>query len=93
MARVPEIIPISDLRQGAADVLRKVKDSDEPLVITQRGRAAAVMLSVDAYEQAEKERDLLLLLARGDKEIAAGDGIELADVLADADNLLEEDVR
>ena len=93
MARVPEIIPISDLRQGAADVLRKVKESDEPLVITQRGRAAAVMLSVDAYEQAEKERDLLLLLARGDKEIAAGDGIELADVLADADNLLEEDVQ
>lgn len=93
MARVPEIIPISDLRQGAADVLRKVRDSDEPLVITQRGRAAAVMLSVDAYEQAEKERDLLLLLAHGDKEMAAGDGIELAEVLAEADNLLEEDVQ
>ncbi len=93
MARVPEIIPISDLRKGAADVLRKVKDSDEPLVITQRGRAAAVMLSVDAYEKAEKERDLLLLLARGDKEMAAGRGIELAEVLAEADNLLEEDVQ
>ena len=93
MARVPEIIPISDLRQGAADVLRKVRESDEPLVITQRGRAAAVMLSVDAYEQAEKERDLLLLLARGDKEMAAGEGIELAEVLAEADNLLEADVQ
>jgi prevent-host-death family protein len=93
MARVPEIIPISDLRQRAADVLRKVRDSDEPLVITQRGRPAAVMLSVHAYEQAEKERDLLLLLARGDKEMAAGDGVELAEVLAEADNLLEEDVQ
>ena len=93
MARVPEIIPISDLRQGAADVLRKVRESDEPLVITQRGRAAAVMLSVDAYEQAERERDLLLLLARGDKEMAAGEGIELTEVLAEADNLLEEDVQ
>jgi prevent-host-death family protein len=90
MARVPEIIPITDLRQGAAEVLRKVKDSRDPLVITQRGRAAAVMLSMDAYEQAEHERSLLLLLARGDKEMAAGAGIELDDVLAEADRLLDE---
>ena len=93
MARVPRIIPVSDLRQGAAEVLRKVKDSREPLVITQRGRAAAVMLSVDAYEQAEKEREILLLLARGDKEIAVGNGVELDDVLAEADQLLEDGVQ
>ncbi len=91
MARIPDIIPITDLRQGAAEVLRKVRDSREPLVITQRGRAAAVMLSVDAYEQAEHERNLLLALARGDKEMASGEGIELDDVLAEADQLLAEE--
>jgi len=88
MPRVPHIIPITDLRQDAAAALKRVRTSKQPLVITQRGRAAAVMLSVEAFEQAEHERQLLLLLARGEKEIAAGDGYDLDEVLREADALL-----
>lgn len=88
MAKVPAIVPVSDLRQDAARVLRNVRSSKEPLFITQRGRATAVLLSLDAYERSEAERELLLLLARGEKEIAAGIGHSLDDVLADAEALL-----
>jgi prevent-host-death family protein len=91
MRRVANIIPITDLRQDAAGVLKHVRASGEPVVITQRGRAAAVMLSAEAYERAEHDRQLLRLLARGDKEIAAGKGYDLAAVLAEADRLLAED--
>ena len=91
MARVPTLIPVSDLRQDVADVLKRVRESREPVVITQRGRAAAVMLSVREYERAEYERDLLRALARGDKEIAAGKGHDLDSVLAEADGLLASD--
>ena len=89
MAKVPPIVPITDLRQDAAAVLERIRGSTEPLVITQRGRAAAVMLSVEAYERSERDRHLLLLLARGDKEIAAGEGMTLESVMAEADRLLE----
>ena len=82
MPRVPEIIPISDLRQDASAVLKRVKASREPLVITQRGRAAAVMLSIEEYDRAENERQILRLLARGDREIAKGEGFDLEEVLA-----------
>ena len=91
MAKVPPIVPITDLRQDAAAVLEQVRGSTQPLVITQRGRAAAVMLSVEAYERSERGRELLLLLARGDKEIAAGEGMTLESVMAEADRLLEEE--
>ncbi len=91
MGKVPNIIPITDLRQDAAGVLRRVKESREPVFITQRGRAAAVMLSADAYEKAEHDREVLRLLARGEKEIAAGKGYDLDAVLAEADALLKED--
>jgi prevent-host-death family protein len=91
MSRVLNIIPISDLRQDAAKVLKRVRDSKEPLVITQRGRAAAVMLSVEAYERSEHDRELLLLLAKGEKEIEAGKGYDLDSVLAEADALLAEE--
>jgi hypothetical protein len=46
------------------------------------------MLSIEAYEQAEHERQLLRLLARGEKEIAAGRGYDLDEVLDEADALL-----
>jgi prevent-host-death family protein len=90
MSKVPTIIPITDLRQDAATVLRRVRDSKEPVVITQRGRAAAVMMSAEAYERAEHDRELLRLLVRGEKEIAAGKGYGLDAVLAEADVLLAE---
>ncbi len=44
MAKVPNIIPITDLRQDAAAALKRLKTSKQPVVITQRGRAAAVLL-------------------------------------------------
>ncbi len=88
MGKLPEIVPVSDLRQDAAKLLKRVHDSNEPLIITQRGRAAAVMLSVEAYERSERDRDLLHLLARGEKEIERGEGHDLSSVLADADALL-----
>ena len=88
MSKVPKLVPVSDLRQDVAAVPKRLHASREPLVITQRGRATAVLLSVDAYERREQERALLQLLARGEKEIAAGKGADLDAVLAEADALL-----
>ena len=88
MPRVPDLIPVTDLRQDAAAALKRVRASKQPLVITQRGRAAAVMVSIETYERAEHERQILLLLARGESEIRAGKGHDLDEVLAEADRLL-----
>ncbi|MFQ5739248.1 MAG: type II toxin-antitoxin system Phd/YefM family antitoxin [Acidobacteriota bacterium] len=88
MVKIPQIVPVSDLRQDAAAVLKRVRDSREPLIITQRGRAAAVLLSVDEYERENSERQLLRVLARGEQEIAAGEGFDLDIVLTEADSLL-----
>ncbi len=91
MARVPHIIQITDLRQDAAGALKRIRSSRQPVVITQRGRAAAVMLSIEAYEQRESERHILQLLARGEREIAAGAGPDLDSVLAEADEALADE--
>ena len=85
MAPIPEIVPVKELRQDTASVLKRVQSSPQPFVITQRGRSAAVLLSVAAYERRERERELLRLLVRGEQEITAGVGYDLDDVLAEAD--------
>ncbi|MCH8215757.1 MAG: type II toxin-antitoxin system Phd/YefM family antitoxin [Planctomycetes bacterium] len=90
MSKIPRIVPISVLRQDAALVLKSVQNSQQPLIITQRGRAAAIMLSVESYEKSEHERELLRLLAKGEKEIAENQGYSLDSVLKEADSLLKE---
>jgi prevent-host-death family protein len=89
MTKIPNIIPITDLRQDATSVIKRVTASKEPLVITQRGRAAAVMVSMETYEHSQHELELLRLLARGEREIEAGKGYDLNAVLAEADSLLK----
>jgi prevent-host-death family protein len=89
MPKTPKIIPISDLRQKASNVVKGISASKQPVFITQRGRAAAVMVSMQAYEESQHELDILRLLARGEKEMDAGAGYELDEVLKEADRFLE----
>jgi len=88
MGKLLDIIPVSDLRQDAAKILKRLKDSKQPLIITQRGRAAAVMLSVETFERSEHDKELLRLLAKGEREIGVGEGYDLEAVLAEADSIL-----
>ena len=90
MGKLMDILPISDLRQDAAKVLKKLRDNKEPIIITQRGRAAAVIIGVEAYEKSEQDKELLRLLAQGDKEIEIGEGYDLDTVLAEADLILSQ---
>jgi len=88
--KISDIIPISDLRQDAAGILKRLRTASGPLVVTQRGRAVAVIQGVDEYEKSERELELLRQLATGEREIAAGQGHSLSSVLKDADALLDE---
>ena len=90
MAKIPNIVPITDLRQDATSIVKRLSMAGEPLIITQRGRAAAVMVSIEAYEHSQHELEILRLLARGEKEIEAGKGYDLDTILAEADSLLKE---
>jgi len=91
MGKLMNILPVSDLRQDAANVLKQLKDNKGPIIITQRGRAAAVMIGIEAYEKSEHDKELLRLLAKGDRETETGDGYDLDALLADADLLLSRE--
>ncbi|MDH3998725.1 MAG: type II toxin-antitoxin system Phd/YefM family antitoxin [Desulfuromonadales bacterium] len=58
MSKSPKIIPISDLRQNASGAIKSVTASHEPLFITQRGRATAVMVSMSDYEHTQHELEI-----------------------------------
>lgn len=88
MSAVPDIVPITDLRQDASGIVKRAAASGDPVFITQHGRATAVVVSATAYERTQHELEILRLLARGEAEIETGIGHDIDDVFADADRLL-----
>lgn len=78
-----KIIPISDLQSKAKKYVEQVKKTEQPLIVTQRGRAAAVLVSYESYEglmatQAEMTYpDWRRRLERAEKESREGKGILL----------------
>jgi prevent-host-death family protein len=90
MAPLPAIVPISELRQDAAGIIKRVIASNEPVIITQRGRAAAVLVSAEAFERTQYENEVLRVLARGDAEAVAGLGRDAEEVMTEARAFLAE---
>lgn len=82
------VIPFSELERDAASVLEDLEGSAEPALILKDGEAAAVLFSLEGYRKAQNEREILSLLIQGEKEIAAGEGFDLEEVLAEAEALV-----
>jgi prevent-host-death family protein len=77
------IIPISDLQTKAKKYVEQVRETDEPVIVTQRGRASAVLVSYESYEGLLATQDEMTFpdwrkrLARAKREEAAGKTIPL----------------
>ena len=50
-----------------------------------------MLIGVEAYEKSEHEKELLRLLAKGDREVELGEGYDLNTVLAEADTILAKE--
>ena len=88
MSKTPDIVSVSDFRQDAAALLKRLQAGAGPMVVTLHGRAVAVMQSADAYGKHEREMEQLRLFATGEREVATGKGHSLVSVMKGPDPLL-----
>lgn len=49
MTILQHVIPVSDLQRRTGAVVKRVRESKTPVLITQRGRSAAVLISAEEY--------------------------------------------
>jgi prevent-host-death family protein len=83
-----KIIPITDLQRQSRRIVGGLSKKGEPVIITQRGRAAAVLLSADRYSQIEEdlsrldELEMLNLLERGMADFDEGRTLSSKEVRA-----------
>ena len=67
-----QIKPITYLKANAAEVLERLTEAREPLVITQNGEAKAVLQDLATYEQTQETLALLKILALGNRQSEEG---------------------
>ncbi len=77
-----QVKPISFLKANAAEVLKRLAEHRQPLVITQNGEATAVLQDVATYEQTQETLALLKILALGNQEVDSGRLKPVAEVVA-----------
>ncbi|GAB2879944.1 type II toxin-antitoxin system Phd/YefM family antitoxin [Pseudoduganella ginsengisoli] len=80
-----QVKPISYLKSHAAEIVKDISESREPMLITQNGEAKLVVMDVRTYEEQEQTLALLKILALGNKEIEAGRFRSAEDVFAEMD--------
>ena len=76
-----QIKPISYLKAHAAEIVRKLNEQREPLIITQNGEAKVVIQDIESYEQTQETMALLKILALGTRQIAGGKVQPAAEVI------------
>lgn len=77
-----QIKPISYLKSHAAEIVRKLGNQREPLIITQKGEAKLVIQDIVSYEQMQETVALLKILALGNAQVEAGQVQPASEVIA-----------
>lgn len=80
--KLGRIKPISYFKANAAEIMIDLRETGEPMVITQNGEATAVVQDIASYEKDQETLALLKILALGQRDIEAGRTKPAEDVIA-----------
>ena len=65
---MPQIRPVSDLRNSFADISREVHESGEPIFLTKNGYGDMVVMSMEAFERRQFESEIYIKLKEAERE-------------------------
>jgi antitoxin YefM len=71
-----DIRPLSEFRANAAAFIQQVRRTRRPLVLTQHGKSAAVLLDVEEYERLVERVELLEDVATAEAQLERGEGVK-----------------
>ena len=74
------IVPLGEFKAQAAKLLRRLEESGEPMVITQNGRPAGVLLSPKEFDLIQERQRFLESVAAGLADAEAGRVIDTAEL-------------
>ena len=71
-----DVRPLSEFRANAAAFVEQVQVTHRPIVLTQHGRSAAVLLDVGEYERLTERAEVLEDIRLAEEQVSRGEGVE-----------------
>ncbi|MBM3266898.1 MAG: type II toxin-antitoxin system Phd/YefM family antitoxin [Candidatus Sericytochromatia bacterium] len=82
-----DILPIGEFKTHASRLLKKLRDTRRPLVITQNGRPAAVLITPEEFDRLRAHGRFVEAVSRGLEDSEAGRTLPDEDLDAELDDL------
>lgn len=83
-----DLTAISDFRLRTAELLAKARKTKRPIILTQRGRSAAVLEDIHEYERRAERLELLEAIVVGLRAVEQGEVISHTKAMAELDTAL-----
>ena len=64
--------PISYVKSHAAEVVERICETGEPVIVTQNGRARVIIQDLQTYEKTQETLAVLELARQGDRDVEVG---------------------
>ncbi len=77
-----DVQPVSEFRANAAKFVQRVRETRRPLVLTQHGKSAAVLMDVGEYEKMLDTIELLRAVNDGERRVEAGRVVDHDEAMA-----------
>lgn len=72
---------VTNLKRNATRILAELRETGDPVLITEHGKPAAFLVDVKQFEAMKTRMDLLEGIARGERAIAEGRVISNEDAM------------
>jgi len=69
---LPDVRPVSDLRQNMAEVMESIDTEKRPVILTKHGRGRYILLSIEEYNRINAANLLYEAIDEGIADIEAG---------------------
>jgi len=73
-----DVRPLSEFRANVAAFVQRVRKTGRPMVLTQHGRSAAVLVDVATYEDLLERVEVLQDVQGAERQLAQGRGVTSA---------------
>jgi prevent-host-death family protein len=85
-----DIVPLSAFRAHVSELLKQTQQTGRPIVVTQHGRGAGVLVSAEEFGRMVEELDTLRGIVRGQSDALAGRTTPHDDVMNELDAIVEQ---
>ncbi len=88
-----DIKPITYLKANAAELLKQINETRQPVVITQNGEPRAVLQDPESYENMRNAIGILKLISQGEEDVKSGRSKAQQAVFAEIEKTLRKKMK